>query len=151
MRERLPSRLLAHFQRRITPARAGKTFQKEKPLNYHWDHPRSCGKDSFLTYPIRTTLGSPPLVRERRLHPQDSDLPFRITPARAGKTSGVIFCLQCVQDHPRSCGKDIRQFREFANIPGSPPLVRERLDEKSTTLQSSRITPARAGKTCRLN
>ena len=35
-----------------------------------------------------------------------------ITPARAGKTFRRLGCrLEC-QDHPRSCGKDLKQYRD---------------------------------------
>ena len=51
--------------KRITPARAGKTFLQFVAQFLFWDHPRSCGKDHPSPNWKRLTVGSPPLVRER--------------------------------------------------------------------------------------
>ena len=50
-----------------------------------------------------------------------------ITPARAGKTLMMSISVLRLQDHPRSCGKDLASNRRIVQIRG--------------------ITPARAGKT----
>ena len=73
-----------------------------------------------------------------------------ITPARAGKTGHIPGRPGTVEDHPRSCGKDmLRLLLKRLNI-GSPPLVRERLGAESVFLRRYGITPARAGKTASL-
>ena len=70
----------------ITPARAGKTLELPRKPSNSRDHPRSCGKD-LPRLPARSAIiGSPPLVRERRVMATGSVHYFRITPARAGKT-----------------------------------------------------------------
>ena len=50
-------------------------------------------------------------------------------------------------DHPRSCGKDQKELRTKELQLGSPPLVRERLQQNGSLVAILRITPARAGKT----
>ena len=72
---------------------------------------------------------------------------FRITPARAGKTPPMSFSSLFCRDHPRSCGKDALIIALASILIGSPPLVRERRCFRPCSLQSSGITPARAGKT----
>jgi len=49
-----------------------------------------------------------------------------ITPAYAGKTSGIR-CFGCdFEDHPRVCGKDRKVFALTIIVLGSPPRMRER-------------------------
>ena len=70
----------------ITPARAGKTFVYAIGNAVYEDHPRSCGKDPCKPVCRDTGLGSPPLVRERRVQVGKAADDVGITPARAGKT-----------------------------------------------------------------
>ena len=89
-------------------------------------------------------------MRER-LHATASPfLPIRITPARAGKTYPILNNPSLRWDHPRSCGKDSCRAFSLLSIMGSPPLVRERLDCIPDFYPGRRITPARAGKTMRI-
>ena len=135
---------------RITPARAGRTAVVVLFQATAQDHPRSRGKDLKKPSKASKWLG--------------------ITPARAGRTwkgSGVWWR---PQDHPRSRGKDGEQRRETLDALGSPPLAREGLNKilddgltiedhprsrgkdgisASILPMSFRITPARAGRTCR--
>ena len=131
----------------ITPARAGKTLLLPVTVAAFKDHPRSCGKDHFPQLLTTHMLGSPPLVRERRRKKSLHLLMTRITPARAGKTWFGPFLYCPGTDHPRSCGKDFKDFDGFAFLPGSPPLVRERLRPEFYNRVCEGITPARAGKT----
>ena len=132
---------------RITPARAGKTFSLYRRIRHKQDHPRSCGKDLLAYSSYSSNPGSPPLVRERR--PLQLDIVERlgITPARAGKTRACRRLNPSTQDHPRSCGKDVKMLDKDAVVLGSPPLVRERLSSQFLPGIFFRITPARAGKT----
>ena len=70
-----------------------------------------------------------------------------ITPARAGKTEPRSKIDRDIQDHPRSCGKDIDIIDDKDDKLGSPPLVRERLKNTEIPIPSRGITPARAGET----
>ena len=93
------------------------------------------------------TLGSPPLVRERPTHSTRRNKGARITPARAGKTTGHQSRNRPSGDHPRSCGKDKYTPNSGYREVGSPPLVRERLGGSGNHHLLPGITPARAGKT----
>ena len=86
VRERLYRISRFHCNRRITPARAGKTDKPASSSLRLRDHPRSCGKDISRRRSITTSIGSPPLVRERPSKPRNKIRCPGITPARAGKT-----------------------------------------------------------------
>ncbi len=131
----------------ITPARAGKTIMNGMTLSFRRDHPRSCGKDSSLPSGGDRRHGSPPLVRERQNDRTIQSENFRITPARAGKTTVIKAICITIGDHPRSCGKDGKTDSHDKKESGSPPLVRERLTTVHEERRPRRITPARAGKT----
>ena len=132
---------------RITPARAGKTTLSGYEYAYAQDHPRSCGKDHVLLWVLVLVSGSPPLVRERPLGGFGVRAGARITPARAGKTIPCRPKSWPAQDHPRSCGKDLKDDFQTKCGKGSPPLVRERLALGDVDVVFVGITPARAGKT----
>ena len=71
---------------RITPAYAGKRYQRWSVAIVRWDHPRLCGEKhgDFRTRERRT--GSPPPMRGKAA-PSVADLKsVRITPAYAGKS-----------------------------------------------------------------
>ena len=87
-------------------------------------------------------------MRERLDENNSSLIPLRITPARAGKTNIWDSRLADSWDHPRSCGKDVKISSSGLKERGSPPLVRERLNDNEEWLSYHGITPARAGKTC---
>ena len=74
-------------------------------------------------------------------------LPFRITPAGAGKTPACACGIAVVEDHPRRCGENIDGVVTIRNVVGSPPQVRGKLRASTGRTGSSRITPAGAGKT----
>ena len=133
----------------ITPARAGKTHAVGHVGQRDEDHPRSCGKDLIKNETLFVLVGSPPLVRERPLYCILDGAACRITPARAGKTPRSSSSVIVIQDHPRSCGKDVCPARRPVAGWGSPPLVRERHADGSCPNKDCRITPARAGKTSR--
>ena len=70
-----------------------------------------------------------------------------ITPAYAGKTSAYIYGFFGRWDHPRVCGKDLRDSLDSEFALGSPPRMRERLNGIIDALLEAGITPAYAGKT----
>ena len=88
-------------------------------------------------------------MRERPEDAIDRYFPTGITPARAGKTLLARCFLPFVRDHPRPCGKDVQPQNDDISRLGSPPPVRERLSPHPQSYSHYRITPARAGKTCR--
>ena len=76
-------------ERRITPAHAGKSCPSRRQCAAFGDHPRSCGEKanagkSFLRYD-----GSPPLMRGKADDRRRIQRGERITPAHAGKSSGL--------------------------------------------------------------
>ena len=70
-----------------------------------------------------------------------------ITPADAGKTTSRPCSGAGCQDHPRGCGENISAARRIANLQGSPPRMRGKLDTPAEETETDRITPADAGKT----
>ena len=133
--------------RRITPACAGKTEHRLSWSCLSKDHPRMCGKDIGKKVSFSYLLGSPPHVRERRWRTGKPARKSRITPACAGKTDSQARLVRSAGDHPRMCGKDCRAVFHTLLQGGSPPHVRERLDEPLKDEPVIRITPACAGKT----
>ena len=73
----------------------------------------------------------------------------RITPARAGKTMKAVFSIASMTDHPRACGENSNLVEFHFSFSGSPPRVRGKLLYAEVLAADCRITPARAGKTCR--
>ena len=71
----------------------------------------------------------------------------RITPADAGKTSKIEHISLSVQDHPRGCGENGAHARRWCCEMGSPPRMRGKLGMAGFGIDTSRITPADAGKT----
>ena len=71
----------------ITPARAGKRTSIRKMSPGGWDHPRACGEKGHESFFRGGRLGSPPRVRGKE-YIEDEFYPlYRITPARAGKST----------------------------------------------------------------
>ena len=86
VRERQFDKAYKRFHIRITPARAGKTFNRQWKSYSVWDHPRSCGKDHLCHEVVNQLAGSPLLVRERHECLLANKGQSGIAPARAGKT-----------------------------------------------------------------
>ena len=70
----------------ITPAGAGKTGHINRIRLRNWDHPRRCGENSQVFYPVWGLCGSPPQVRGKLASFATGDSVIGITPAGAGKT-----------------------------------------------------------------
>ena len=71
---------------RITPARAGKSRSTSYPQQRPRDHPRACGEKTLYDSAHLGPKGSPPRVRGKVIGSGLGPIPFRITPARAGKS-----------------------------------------------------------------
>ena len=96
-------------------------------------------------------MGSPPQVRGKPAVPTTINVPHRITPAGAGKTTGVHPELFAVKDHPRRCGENKYPHCVLVSNMGSPPQVRGKHDKIIGDIEDFRITPAGAGKTLSLS
>ena len=70
----------------------------------------------------------------------------RITPACAGKSSGLMQRCGTNGDHPRMCGEKPCLAFSFPKSIGSPPHVRGKDPAPVTSVEDIRITPACAGK-----
>ena len=154
----------------ITPAYAGKRWQKAFIEAVYRDHPRLCG-EKHLTKSCGTVgEGSPPPMRGKavflrcgytagRITPayagkskmmRNRNRSFvRITPAYAGKRHQVPECQQRIWDHPRLCGEKLSQSPEAFNGTGSPPPMRGKVSGESPAKAECGITPAYAGKSSR--
>ena len=74
-------------------------------------------------------------------------LQYRITPAYAGKTVGLLEDLAGAEDHPRVCGENHTGYNLLAKRAGSPPRMRGKHDAENIPQRFPGITPAYAGKT----
>ena len=147
MREKLYLHITDRGGGGITPACAGKTDVMRSTLNTIRDHPRVCGKNERDIAKMKRDMGSPPRVREKPNNNHSCIAFARITPACAGKTTFSAFAFMIPRDHPRVCGKNSANLSgQLANL-GSPPRVREKLNDSEYSVKALRITPACAGKT----
>ena len=113
------------------------------------DHPRGCGENTVMQLIAWTTGGSPPRMRGKLPFWFRVFLPFRITPADAGKTIPLPEAAFQTGDHPRGCGENLgwRFYPRF--VIGSPPRMRGKRRCWMPSLTATGITPADAGKTLR--
>ena len=76
---------------RITPAYAGKSFEKGRSRTRNKDHPRLCGEKFQPLYSQLHQVGSPPPMRGKDQKKQKGKEIMRITPAYAGKSAFFTF------------------------------------------------------------
>ena len=69
-----------------------------------------------------------------------------ITPAYAGKSSGVRCRTSAAQDHPRLCGEKGKVSFVGKTQGGSPPPMRGKAQKQACESFNDRITPAYSGK-----
>ena len=111
---------------RITPAHAGKSFERcpaRCPLR---DHPRPCGEKQPLCSAYTRA--------------------DRITPAHAGKSIECKSIADAGRDHPRPCGEKYVGCSFRPSCQGSPPPMRGKGDTSGVRYVGRGITPAHAGK-----
>ena len=124
MRGKLIDGTISEAKARITPARAGKTLYKKSISHYYKDHPRACGENERSREEMDGEYGSPPRVRGKLPGASVPRKFERITPARAGKTSGERSITPFAGDHPRACGENVSALVGAVAATGSPPRVR---------------------------
>ena len=132
---------------RITPADAGKTLPRPTSSATFWDHPRGCGENSMLSFPIFSASGSPPRMRGKLSCRKTYTLSRGITPADAGKTGFTELTGDGAKDHPRGCGENSRRLTVSRLNSGSPPRMRGKPFVVCAGCTTLGITPADAGKT----
>ena len=130
----------------ITPACAGKSAGVGVSSVRGEDHPRlrgeKCPSPRFST----SAGGSPPLARGKAVLLPGKQHFWGITPACAGKRSGVMLSDKQIEDHPRLRGEKLYHLVNSRGGAGSPPLARGK-DIVHERRQFKRgITPACAGK-----
>ena len=135
----------------ITPAGAGKTRISSSRSGASEDHPRRCGENHHPPVGHHRRGGSPPQVRGKQYMNDSKKALLRITPAGAGKTKTKRTLMDVIRDHPRRCGENWDTSCCIIAADGSPPQVRGKQPFHSYRLCSSRITPAGAGKTARVD
>ena len=74
---------------RITPADAGKTQPAFTAEDFGRDHPRGCGENDLVSVAVSVPVGSPPRMRGKLRGSLYRFLYSGITPADAGKTTGL--------------------------------------------------------------
>ena len=132
---------------RIIPAHAGQTSSPDLNWASTTDHPRACGAN-FRRSPIaRSTAGSSPRMRGKRLRGQDPRHTVRIIPAHAGQTKPSSNAQQTTADHPRACGANVLTLHLHHAASGSSPRMRGKLTLTSSMVMLMRIIPAHAGQT----
>ena len=92
---------------RITPAYAGKSKSGEMTVSHSGDHPRLCGEKAVFCNDIKCCMGSPPPMRGKEIENVSAPLFAGITPAYAGKSTGLVFDTWNIVDHPRLCGEKL--------------------------------------------
>ena len=130
----------------ITPAYAGKRDSVRCSSGFRRDHPRLCGEKPEHGKICLLLMGSPPPMRGKAIFGALFEYKHRITPAYAGK-SGYFGIYQYINgDHPRLCGEKRPFFLRDNPSVGSPPPMRGKVAKTADLTDSSRITPAYAGK-----
>ena len=87
-----------------------------------------CGKNQIRFGLVLEEVGSPPRVREKQESFYGALQGYGITPACAGKTAPCPLSRFKYRDHPRVCGKNLKNTSGLGCDKGSPPRVREKLD-----------------------
>ena len=135
--------------RRLIPARAGKTPACPPGEPGRGAHPRACGENEVAGRGGEVPCGSSPRVRGKPGHLVAGQRSERLIPARAGKTRTPAAPPRHGWAHPRACGENPREEPPPRLSEGSSPRVRGKLDAPSTRRTAARLIPARAGKTVR--
>ena len=130
----------------ITPACAGKRHFQAKNLLLRSDHPRMCGEKPVQGNFIALDEGSPPHVRGKVRKFTHLGCMMRITPACAGKSTGITDNSAYNWDHPRMCGEKPSSIEFSSFDEGSPPHVRGKVEPAFFINNDIGITPACAGK-----
>ena len=126
MRGKVVFRRNISFEKRITPAYAGKSIRNNYIYPILKDHPRLCGEKQILCCLLTFFRGSPPPMR--------------------GKASGAFSSGSDVGITPAYAGKSIWSAKIFERILGSPPPMRGKVNLSEHLRSCFGITPAYAGK-----
>ena len=110
-------------------------------------HPRSRGENIAGPRTGKTTAGSSPLTRGKRLGEDHVAGVEGLIPAHAGKTRNAVPGRRPNRAHPRSRGENGQPVTTLPRYVGSSPLTRGKLDRRRRRPVRPRLIPAHAGKT----
>ena len=110
-------------------------------------HPRAGGENVDLLFGFVDVHGSSPRGRGKPKNEYQELGTLRLIPARAGKTPFIQTSRSTYWAHPRAGGENC--CASLSNEPptGSSPRGRGKLPSSPVNFTSSRLIPARAGKT----
>ena len=131
----------------ITPAYAGNTQTLICSYLYTEDHPRLRGEHFNLWNTLPVVTGSPPPTRGTLIFDIVRTFVRRITPAYAGNTIIMHYCLIYFRDHPRLRGEHPGSRICKRRLTGSPPPTRGTQVSNLKQDYNIGITPAYAGNT----
>ena len=149
MRGRLPFPVLQHRLAGLIPAGAGQTTRDCCSMLGTGAHPRGCGADAAVAFPMDAAPGSSPRVRGRHRLLARHTAGRRLIPAGAGQTRRMALCFASTWAHPRGCGADVLAATSSATLRGSSPRVRGRRYLPCGCWASGGLIPAGAGQTRR--
>ena len=130
-----------------TPACAGKTVRISRAGDVYRKHPRLRGEDSALGRRTSRRPETPPLARGRPRSKRATRCLRGNTPACAGKTSPLKYAVTESWKHPRLRGEDPPDRAAKDTRRETPPLARGRPKGAQSYDETTRNTPACAGKT----
>ena len=133
--------------RRLIPARAGKTGMTLMTRIASAAHPRACGENIVSPVCLRSWNGSSPRVRGKQRRRQPPRGRRGLIPARAGKTPKAVAAHVDMRAHPRACGENPESRGGPCGHEGSSPRVRGKRQSCPPHSYAAGLIPARAGKT----
>ena len=116
----------------ITPARAGKSINFLSIQGIYQNYPRSRGEKSTTIFSPACTRELPPLARGKAQLSTLVQVGDRITPARAGKSTGAGIVPPSHWNYPRSRGEKGRDCQRWGSVSELPPLARGKGPRLST-------------------
>ena len=134
-------------ERRLIPARAGKTSSPRPRISAEPAHPRAGGENAAYVGDVPNDTGSSPRGRGKRNQRICDVLDLRLIPARAGKTGEGTGERGDRRAHPRAGGENAFRWAIRASASGSSPRGRGKRRAQTAIRRPSGLIPARAGKT----
>ncbi len=134
-------------ERRLIPARAGRTEPGRPSASRRAAHPRSRGADHARVTCTLAGRGSSPLARGGLDRRRPGGQRAGLIPARAGRTIRPRRGRCARRAHPRSRGADRGVVSDREPLEGSSPLARGGQVVAELAAGSTGLIPARAGRT----
>ena len=107
--------------------------------------PRLCGEKCLRTFTVLGLQGSPPPMRGKVTHRAEHHTAKRITPAYAGKSAIQVNGFEKTQDPPRLCGEKNSFILIHPLSLGSPPPMRGKVTEHTSSVTSCGDRPRLCG------